>query len=60
MSKGRRYYLHNKLRRFVKIDASDKKVNVGSTFLYLEATEKQKEYLKELSSLGYEVQIYID
>ena len=53
-------FLHRKLRKYVSINYELKQVDVGSTFLYEDSTELQREYLKELSGFGYVVQTYID
>lgn len=56
----RRYYLHQKLKPYVKINSKTKDISVGSTFLYSQATETQKKYLNELCNFGYNIQLFID
>lgn len=50
---NKRYYLHRKVKLFAKVKAHAKTVYLKENS---ELTDRQKEYLKKLQSLNYQIQ----
>ncbi|MCF8339208.1 MAG: hypothetical protein K9I74_14620 [Bacteroidales bacterium] len=55
----RRYYLHQRIKRFTDYNARAREVKVNDRILE-ERTDKERQYLRELIDFGYNLQSFIE
>lgn len=58
ISDRRRYYLHQRLKKFFPVNGPDRQVDITETGLE-SLPELYQEYLKELREIGYNIQFSI-